>query len=104
VGIRERAIPYRVGEWQICLRARAEVSGGGPMRLNACDMAAVRRANIRADNRDIRLDLLRSLRIALSPKARERLLGEVRELSRAGEIPRATARELRALFGAPDYA
>lgn len=65
---------------------------------------AIRKRNIAADNRDIRLDLLRSLRIVLSPKARERLLGEVRECSRAGDISRVTARELRALFGAPDYA
>lgn len=74
------------------------------MRLNTFDRVAVRRANIRADERDIRLDLLRRLRIVLSPKARERLIGEVRELSRAGEITRLTARELRALLGAPDYA
>lgn len=74
------------------------------MRLHAYDLAAVRRGNIRADERNIRLDLLRSLCIVLSPKARERLLGEVRELSRAGEIARVSARELRALFGGADYA
>lgn len=69
------------------------------MKLNPFDREAVRRANIRADERAIRLDLLRSLRIVLSPNTRERLLGEVRELARTGEVTRVAARELRALLG-----
>jgi len=64
----------------------------------------IRRRNTGADERAIRLDLLRSLRLKLPAQAREQLLGAVRELVRAGDISSVTARELRALFGAPDYA
>ena len=66
--------------------------------------SAIRNRNIAADEREIRLDLLRSLRISLPVKVREIWLGQVREQARAGEIPKATARELRALFGGADYA
>ena len=65
---------------------------------------AIRKRNIAADNRDIRLDLLRSLRIQLPESVREDWLGQVREQARQGQISRGTARELRALFGGADYA
>lgn len=69
------------------------------MRLNACDMAAVRRANIRADERAIRLDLLWGLRLRLSECARRTLLQAVEELRMARALEPQQVRELRVLFG-----
>lgn len=66
--------------------------------------SAIRKRNVAADERDIRLDLLRSLEIPLPAAARDRLLGLVRELAREGNISKGPARELRALFGGADYA
>lgn len=83
------------GRWR---GAGAEVSSPNSRNSNG-----IRLMNTVADARAIRLDLLRSLRLKLPAHARERLLGEVRELVRAGEISRVTARELRTLFGGADY-
>lgn len=65
---------------------------------------AIRKRNAETDERDIRLDLLRSLRIQLPQVVREDWLVQVREKVRQGQISRVVARELRALFGGADYA
>jgi hypothetical protein len=68
------------------------------------ECSAIRKRNIAADESDVRLDLLRSLKILLPQLARERLLEVIRELVREGQISKGPARELRALCGGADYA
>jgi hypothetical protein len=58
----------------------------------------IHRANVRADDRGFRSDLLRSLRIDLSDIARARLLGAVAELRALEQMSPRSARELRALL------
>jgi hypothetical protein len=61
---------------------------------------SARRRNQRQDGRDIRLDLLWSLRLELTDQAREVLLSQVAALRRLRLIPAKTRRELRVLLGA----
>lgn len=56
----------------------------------------VRAKNVRADERDVRLDLLRHLRLELPDLSRDALLALVKVLPMAPK----TRRELRALLGA----
>ena len=68
--------------------------GGDGARTSA------RRRNQRQDNRDIRRDLLWSLRLELTDQARGVLLSQVAALRRLRLIPAKTQRELRVLMGA----
>lgn len=68
------------------------------MRLNANDPEAVRRANVRADERDCRRDLLRSLRVNLSGYSRGYLHAVIADLSKRRHLSRKAAGELKALL------
>ncbi len=75
----------------ICALLQGDFASDGP--------AKVQRANIRADERAIRLDLLWSLRPRLSSCARCTLLQVVGKLRMARALGPQQARELRVLFG-----
>lgn len=62
-------------------------------------LRVARRRNEAADERDLRLDLLHSLRLSLSSEARAGLTTRIRGLCKAGHINRSTRRDLRILLG-----